>query len=239
MITNFAQKLDNFLLLLALYCTVNLCAVTGNAKSELTALGQEPQWHQLNQYQYTISHNDFAQLISKVYRAKNANFEPYIYIFQTHALILTNKDSGLHYRLNFKQKNSASKTLARYWKAAWSLPKLSARAIEKQRILQGVHIAIDPGHIGGDFAEIEERFFAISNFKVPVKEGDMTLLVAKKIRQNLRQHGAKLTLIRKKLYPLTKNRPEDFRQVAIDHIAKNKIKPKDKQTYEIYSTKAL
>ena len=44
------------------------------------------------------------------------------------------------------------------------------------RPIEGLVIAIDPGHIGGDYSEMEARHFKIGEAP-PVKEGDLTLIV--------------------------------------------------------------
>ena len=81
--------------------------------------------------------------------------------------------------------------------------------------LKGLVIAIDPGHIGGDFSEMEGRHFQIGS-DPPVKEGNLTLLVSKKLKAVLETHGASVTLVRTDSEPVTDMRPKDFLAQAED-----------------------
>jgi hypothetical protein len=80
-------------------------------------------------------------------------------------------------------------------------------------VLSGIKIALDPGHIGGDWAKMEERWFK-SGDAVPVEEGEMTLRVAKMLAAKLRGLGAIVSFVRDKPEPVTRFRPEDFRETA-------------------------
>lgn len=81
--------------------------------------------------------------------------------------------------------------------------------------LANLHIAIDPGHIGGEWAKIEERWFQIGNEK-PVTEGDMTLYVAKLLKPLLEELGATVTLVRSTAEPVTPLRPENLASLAAE-----------------------
>ncbi|MBV9391605.1 MAG: N-acetylmuramoyl-L-alanine amidase [Verrucomicrobia bacterium] len=86
---------------------------------------------------------------------------------------------------------------------------------EKQP-LSGVSIAIDPGHLGGEWARMEERWFQIGN-STPVAEGDMTLRVAKLLAPKLQEFGARVTLVRSETSPLTTFRPEQLAATPSSH----------------------
>jgi len=83
--------------------------------------------------------------------------------------------------------------------------------------LYGLHIAIDPGHLGGEWAKMEARWFQIGDAD-PVCEGDMTMRVAKLLKPRLESLGAKVTLVRDGAGPVTKLRPEDFMDMAVDEL---------------------
>ena len=74
-------------------------------------------------------------------------------------------------------------------------------------------IAIDPGHIGGKWAKIEERWFQIGKSK-PVVEGDMTLQIAKLLIPRLEAMGAEVHLTRSHAEPVTGVRPSQLRKAA-------------------------
>jgi hypothetical protein len=79
--------------------------------------------------------------------------------------------------------------------------------------LEGVKIAIDPGHLGGEWAQMEERFFQIGKSR-PVVEGDLTLAVAKKLKPMLEKLGAQVLLLRKGDRPATQDRPKSLQSAA-------------------------
>ena len=77
-----------------------------------------------------------------------------------------------------------------YWRPAANL-----RAIAREKPLAGFHIALDPGHLGGKYSEMEGRHFVIGE-AAAVKEGDLALLVAKRLSKRLNGLGAKVSLVR-------------------------------------------
>ncbi len=173
----------------------------------LADLGVRPDWTSLDLWQETITHDDFVDLLTNVYTVDDT-WKRYITIHKDHAIIRTDtriKDAT--YRLNFSHELSAASP-ERNWNAAGDLPPGS-----QQRPLAGVHIAIDPGHIGGQFAKLEERWFKIGNAQ-PVMEGNMTLTTAKIIKRQLQILGAKVYLIRKENKPVSLRRPADYRAEA-------------------------
>jgi hypothetical protein len=84
---------------------------------------------------------------------------------------------------------------------------------KKASPLSGLKIALDPGHIGGAWAKMEERWFK-SGDAAPVEEGEMTLKVAKMLAERLRSLGARVSFVRDKTEPVTPYRPDDFREAA-------------------------
>ena len=95
----------------------------------------------------------------------------------------------------------------RYWRPALEMPPPP-----EGRPLEGVRIAIDPGHLGGDFAELEERWFQFGDGR-PVTEGDLTLQVATLLEPRLTALGAEVTLVRSAPGPVA--RPERAPALAI------------------------
>lgn len=68
---------------------------------------------------------------------------------------------------------------------------------EKKKGLAGARIAIDPGHFGGEYAELEERFIDMKVYEngktsLPVRfnEGTLTLLTALALKDMLEKEGA-------------------------------------------------
>lgn len=93
----------------------------------------------------------------------------------------------------------------------WQSPEeiRSRRDLDKGS-LSGLHIALDPGHIGGEWAEIEGRHFQIHPQDYAVREGELVLEVARLVRDELVQMGARVTLLRESYAPLNPRPPEAY-----------------------------
>ncbi len=75
--------------------------------------------------------------------------------------------------------------------------------------LFGLKIAIDPGHIGGKWAEVEDRSTPYRDLG-RIQEGDMNIITAKILEKNLEDLGATVLLTRHEAEPVTTIRPEDL-----------------------------
>ena len=144
----------------------------------LADLGTRPDWQTLDLWQETITHDDFLRLLMEVYTVDHS-WKRYITVHPDHAIIRTDtRKTDAYYRLTFsKHYNDSSPD--RSWNSVDDLPPASAK-----KPLADLRIAIDPGHIGGEFAKIEQRWFQIGDHK-PVMEGELTLATAKLIKRKL------------------------------------------------------
>jgi N-acetylmuramoyl-L-alanine amidase len=70
-------------------------------------------------------------------------------------------------------------------------------------------VALDPGHIGGEWARMEERFFVRGKDR-PVQEAVLNLTVARLLKTRLEAAGAKVFLTKDNFQPVTEKRPADF-----------------------------
>ncbi len=114
------------------------------------------------------------------------------------------------------------KPVPRLWRPAKSLPKAKS-----DKPLSDLRIALDPGHLGGKWAKMEERWFQVDDTK-PVTEGDMTLRVARMLAPKLRSLGAKVFFVRNSTQPVTPRRPDDFTTLARKILIKNGVpRPRD------------
>lgn len=173
----------------------------------LSALASPPKWPLLNRWQGRITRSDFVDLMESVFTVSPA-WKQYFHLSETDVLIETGIQDE-RFRLRFAEPDS-DRPNPRRWKTAEDLgPAPPGKPLE------GLHIAIDPGHIGGRWAKIEERWFQIGE-AIPVKEGDMTLLVAKLLVPRLEALGAKVTLVRETAEPVTSARPESLMEEAGD-----------------------
>ena len=175
--------------------------------SALSILGKLPDWTKLDEFQHTITRSDFEILLNDIFTT-DTTWQEFIIIQDESAEILTSSDlSEPPFILHFAQPEKTLPT-PRHWQSTESL---SARPAGKP--LANLHIAIDPGHIGGEWAKIEGRWFQIGDTK-PVTEGDMTLHVAKLLKPQLEEMGAKVSLVRKNSDPVTPLRPENLTELA-------------------------
>ncbi|MDE1171089.1 MAG: N-acetylmuramoyl-L-alanine amidase [Verrucomicrobium sp.] len=80
--------------------------------------------------------------------------------------------------------------------------------------LQGLRIAIDPGHIGGDWGQVEDRSTLYPGVG-RIQEGDMNLITARLLEKRLTALGATVFPTRRDTDPVTDLRPADLREEAL------------------------
>lgn len=199
---------------------LTLCFLTpvlaGLAAENLGVLGAHPRWSVLEHYQETITRDEFAHLIYNVYCTHG--FAPDLIELNTDtARILTNRESQEFFTLRFAKDDALRNPVPRLWHPAKSLP-----AAKGDKPLGGLRIALDPGHVGGEWAKMEERWFQVGNTQ-PVQEGDLTLKVAQLLAPRLRELGAKVSFVRNSNEPVTAKRPDDFRELARKILIRNGV----------------
>jgi N-acetylmuramoyl-L-alanine amidase len=173
----------------------------------LSILGKPPDWARLEAWQESMTREDFEALLTGVF-VVGERWREFIEIGEDAAVIRTGEGEGV-FVLRFG-KPGEEKPAPR----GWNIPEELAEQ-EEGKPLKGLHIAIDPGHIGGAWARVEERWLQVAGHP-PVQEGDMTLLVAKKIKPRLEGLGARVTLVRDSLEPVTLLRPESLEELAAE-----------------------
>lgn len=183
------------------------------AFSKTTPLGNRPDWTELDKFQETITRERFIDRLGRVFAPGDAALG-WIAVTPTMAKIQT-APGRPPYLLRFADSPAEP---PRYWRPRSAIPK------DSDKPLAGVKIAIDPGHIGGKWAKMEERWFQIGDSK-PVMEGDMTLRVAKLLKPRLEALGARVWLTRSGSEPITSHRPSDLRKVAIESLREKGEKP--------------
>jgi len=199
-----------------------------SATAELVSpLGDKPFWAKLNTFQKTTTRAAFEEALNTVY-TDGISGKSTIKVSDTGASIRKVADRDEMFELEFLPEGEVSaEPISRYWTPASELPPLAPG----QPALSGVHIAIDPGHIGGEWARMEERFFQIGEDGPAVQEGDLTLLVSQMLKPELEALGAKVTLIRSTAEPLTKQRPATLESQARLFLT-SKGFPSPPKTYE-------
>ena len=174
--------------------------------AKLTDLAETPDWKRLDSFQDSITRQEFITQLNEVYCPRESWWSPWIEIEENRVRIRKKGGSDEWYNLHFSESNQ------------------SANQSPNSFQISGSKILIDPGHIGGQFSEMEGRHFAIGNDK-PVKEGDLALSVALLIKSELERKGAEVLLTRQKNQPVTKSRPKDFKDLAETWFGKMKWSP--------------
>ena len=181
-----------------------------HAQARLSPLAPRPVWSSLDGFQQTITKDDFMAVLDKIY-APGGAWTDTISFTKDSAVIATSPDKP-PYVLRFAADAASARVPQVSWRSRRALP-----AFEPGKPLAGLKIAIDPGHLGGNWARMEERWFQIGN-TTPVTEGDMTLKVAKLLVPRLTALGAEVFLTRSKPGPVTSARPSQFRSAAVESL---------------------
>ncbi len=189
---------------------------SSHAVEHLGILGAHPRWSVLEKYQETITHDDFTRLVRGVYCTQGIGDES-IKIDNESARILTNRDAQSFFTLRFANDESSRKPVPRLWRPAKSLSPAKS-----DKPLSGLRIALDPGHLGGRWAKMEERWFQVDE-TTPVTEGDLTLRVSRLLAQRLQKLGAKVLFVRNSTQPITPKRPADFKELARKILIRNGV----------------
>ena len=169
------------------------------AELALAQLGNAPDWSQLERFQNTISRETFLHRLETIY-TKTDGWKKWITVTDTEATLKTSEDPFV---LRFALSDTPSPGSVWNWKTRDEL--LPSRKLP----LEGLIIAIDPGHIGGKFSKIEERHLKYDGAPA-IEEGAMTLLTAKYLKPLLEELGASVTLTRTKEEPVTPLRAKNF-----------------------------
>jgi N-acetylmuramoyl-L-alanine amidase len=191
-----------------------ISATALRSADNLGVLGNKPNWSILENYQDTITHDEFAHLINDVY-CTHGFVAGLIKIDNDAAQILTNRESHNVFTLRFAPDPNSESSIPRLWRPAKFLP-----SAKPDKPLAGLRVALDPGHLGGKWAKMEERWFQVDDTK-PVTEGDLTLRVSRMLASRLRKLGATVLFVRNSTDPVTPKRPGDFKDLARKILIKN------------------
>lgn len=172
----------------------------------LSPLAPRPDWNSLSRYSGTITSTEFEHLLSRVY-VPDGSWREWIVLSPSEAVI-TPHPGASPLKIPLASPGDPVASPPRYWKGRQARSPLAGKP------LAGLRIAIDPGHLGGSFAKMEARWFRIGRSR-PVEEGEMTLAVAKLLKERLEGMGAEVWLTRSRNGPTTWLRPGNLRKVAV------------------------
>ncbi|NBR96832.1 MAG: hypothetical protein EBT48_04410, partial [Verrucomicrobia bacterium] len=169
-------------------------------------LAEVPEWRLLDSYQGTITQEEFSKRCQRVFDPSGALVK---YCTIDGEGVSVYRDVGkteLLYRLKWAgaDGNRAQEEVS------FCLP-------DPERPLQGQVICLDPGHIGGDWADVEERTFRIGRDR-PVVEGELNLKTCRLLEERLSRAGAKVVWTHNGFSPTTPLRPSDLYPEAIQYL---------------------
>lgn len=174
---------------------------------KLSDLAQAPNWSDLDPWQEVITRSEFIEMMDSVFTVSPV-WREWFLVGENQVEVRTG-DPEAPYILRFSEHPRAA-PLASYWRSASLLP-----TAPDDLPLEGLKIAIDPGHIGGRWANIEERSFQVGD-GTPVREGSMTLQVAELLKPKLESMGAEVSLVRTENEPVTSYRPASLMSEALE-----------------------
>jgi N-acetylmuramoyl-L-alanine amidase len=178
---------------------------------QLSPLAPAPDWAALEAYQRTIPRHEFARLIDQVYSIDGA-FWNYADIDDNRVIVFsdTAKKHPL-FTLHFAASDSACAPLPYHY-------QIQSASHDPGRPLRGIRIALDPGHIGGDWAKLEARYFKLGD-DPPVEEAKLNLITCERLAERLETDGAEIIWAKHSYEPVTDLRPADLHREAIAALA--------------------
>ncbi len=179
--------------------------ISGTAMAaSLSPLAPPPDWDSLHLYHTALTKNEFKALVDTVY-STDGTFWKYARMTDDGVTVYRNTDTTQAlYSLYF-----APDAKSRF------VPPRGPRTLSAEELpLRGLRICLDPGHIGGAFAKMEERSFKIGE-DPPVEEGALTLMTCQHLARYLQEAGAEVVWTKQKLEPVTPLRPEQLREAAL------------------------
>ena len=169
-------------------------------------VAESPEWRLLDSGQGRLTRGEFEERLGRTFDPQGA-LRPYL-LFDDGGVTLFRDPARTRplYRLNFAAEA-----------AAVPEPPSLLTSGDPVRPLAGKTICLDPGHIGGDWADIEERTFRIGRDQ-PVVEGELNLRVCRILERRLREAGARVVWTHEGFEPTTPLRPSDLYPEAIEYL---------------------
>jgi len=167
-------------------------------------------WFPIDLYQGTITRQQFEQKLHSLYDPFSA-FPAYLDINDSRVVIYPSPQERQipQFVLEFAPPNQPRAPMR------WFRTPAEVRTMSHplDGPLNGLRVAIDPGHIGGPWAQMEGRSTRY-NGSAPVQEGDLNLITARLLKQELTAMGASVFVVRDSTEPVTPYRPDDMLEEA-------------------------
>lgn len=152
-------------------------------------------WSTLEPRQKSMTADTFTRLVNDVY-APGGQLVPYLRFGSQQVAVYsdTSQTGAPLFELQFAETEK---------------PAVVKAVGTDQAPLAGLRIALDPGHIGGAWSRMEERFFLVNrDTDWPVQEAAMNLHVARLLSNRLAAAGAEVVLVKDDFEPMTPLRPD-------------------------------
>jgi len=174
-----------------------------------------PQWGLLDQFQRTMTRAEFQSRLDRVFSPGGAFQKFLAYDSDSVSVFDDEQRQQRLYRLQF-----ATDTRRMVKRTFKTLEDLSALKNPPAQPLRGLRIALDPGHIGGEFARMEERVFKMNNGPGE-QEAVQNLIVARLLAPQLQRAGATVLFTKNGFKPVTDANPQQFRELAAKYVHEN------------------
>lgn len=178
---------------------------------ELSPLAAPPDWSTLEGYQRTIHRDEFQRLIDQVYSPDGAFWKYAVLDDRQVTLYADLAHAEKLFTLRFAA--SGEPEAARPYAYRTRAPDPAAA-----QPLKGLRIALDPGHIGGRWALLEERHFQLGG-DPPVEEATLAMITCDLLAAHLKADGAEVVWAKHGYDPVTPLRPDDLHREAIASLA--------------------
>ena len=188
------------------------------AAAKLTVLAEPPEWRLLDGYQNTVTAAEFAARLPLF--SPNAAIREYLDLDDRRVVVFADKEKQRRlWELTFAEaEGSAHHNLQAHTSESikpQSLVNCDGLTPSLPRPLRGRKICLDPGHIGGEWANTEERHFRARGGPW-IDEAELNFITCRLIEEGLRAAGATVVWTREELgVPATSRRPPDFVPEAI------------------------
>ena len=172
------------------------------------------EWFPLDLYQATITRQEFEQKLHTLYDPFGV-FPAYLDINDSRVIIYPSPTERRvpQFVLQFAPPNQPKAPMRWFRTPA----EIRAEQHPLDKPLSGLRVAIDPGHIGGPWAQMEERSTRYKG-SAPVQEGDLNLITGRLLKQELTNLGATVFVVRDSTEPVTPYRPNDMLPEARDML---------------------
>jgi len=180
----------------------------------LSPLAQPPDWSKLEGYQRTITRDEFARLVDSVYSV-DGGFWSYATLASDKVTLFSDATKrSPEFTLHFAGSEASSQARPYFYHTR-------GVSSDPMRPLSGLKIALDPGHIGGDWAQLEARYFKLDD-DPPVMEAKLNMITCQILAERLEADGAQVIWAKRGYEPTTDERPDSLHREAIAALSPSK-----------------